>query len=123
MEFRQLRYLLTVAEHQGVRKAALSLRVNHPSQASLDCGSRTSALFGMLKSWTIASAPIAVAVAATAEETPLSTANLQDFAHLPFLILDPKYAPGYLQWIRTISSRPASNREEQSSVRIPKNLI
>ena len=41
-------------------------------------------------------------MAATAEQPPRGTAKLQDFAHLPFLMLDPRYAPGYLEWTRSI---------------------
>jgi len=57
---------------------------------------------GALKSWTIATAPIGVAVAATVEHNHRGGARLQDFAHEPFLIFDPKYAAGYVEWSRSI---------------------
>jgi DNA-binding transcriptional LysR family regulator len=57
---------------------------------------------GALKSWIIATAPTGVATSATVEQTCRGAAKLQDFAHETFLILDPKYAPGYLEWTRSI---------------------
>jgi DNA-binding transcriptional LysR family regulator len=65
-------------------------------------GESTDRLVGSLKSLIIATAPIGVAVAATVEQTNKGAAKLQDFAHEPFLILDPKYAPGYVEWTRSI---------------------
>jgi DNA-binding transcriptional LysR family regulator len=56
----------------------------------------------VLRSSTIATAPVGVAVAATFEHDHRGPAKLHDFAREPFLILDPKYAPGYLEWTRSI---------------------
>jgi LysR family transcriptional regulator, benzoate and cis,cis-muconate-responsive activator of ben and cat genes len=57
---------------------------------------------GALSSLIVATAPIGVAVAVTRENDYRRETKLQDFAHEPFLILDPKYAPGYLEWTRSI---------------------
>jgi DNA-binding transcriptional LysR family regulator len=57
---------------------------------------------GALKSCTIATSPIGVAVAMTVEHNYRGGSKLQDFAHEPFLILDPKYALGYVEWTRSI---------------------
>jgi DNA-binding transcriptional LysR family regulator len=60
---------------------------------------------GALKNWIIATAPAGVAAAATVEQTYRGAAKLQDFATEPFLILDPKYAPGYQEWTHSIFLR------------------
>jgi DNA-binding transcriptional LysR family regulator len=61
---------------------------------------------GRLKSCVIATAPIGVAVAGAALEQKQShRVKLCDFAHEPFLILDPKYAPGYSDWVCSIFSQ------------------
>ena len=57
---------------------------------------------GTLKSWVVATAPVGVAIAATLGNNQNSPANLKDFANETFLILDPKYAPGYLDWVRSV---------------------
>jgi DNA-binding transcriptional LysR family regulator len=55
---------------------------------------------GTLANWVIATAPAGVAAASTAGHRP--TATLRNFAHNPFLTLDAAYAPGYLEWTRSI---------------------
>ncbi len=63
----------------------------------------TSRSAGALNSWIIATAPVGVAVAATAAERDhRRETRLQDFAHQPFLIFEPRYASNYFEWIRSI---------------------
>jgi DNA-binding transcriptional LysR family regulator len=57
---------------------------------------------GTLKSWVVATGPVGVAVAKTHGNNKNSPAKLKDFANETFLILDPKYAPGYLDWVRSV---------------------
>ena len=76
------------------QRAEVGVGYVSPGTASLPAGA--------LKSWVIATAPIGVAVAATVEQSRQGAAQLQDFADQPFLVLDPKYAPGYLEWTRSI---------------------
>ena len=57
---------------------------------------------GALRSSVIVTAPVGIAVAATVERDHRGPAKLADFAREPFLVLDPKYAPGYLEWTRSI---------------------
>jgi DNA-binding transcriptional LysR family regulator len=57
---------------------------------------------GALRSSVIATAPVGIAAAATVEHDHRGPAKLVDFAREPLLILDPKYAPGYLEWTRSI---------------------
>jgi LysR family transcriptional regulator, benzoate and cis,cis-muconate-responsive activator of ben and cat genes len=57
---------------------------------------------GALRSSVIATAPVGIAVAATVKHDHQGPATIVDFAREPFLILDPKYAPGYLEWTRSI---------------------
>jgi DNA-binding transcriptional LysR family regulator len=57
---------------------------------------------GALESWIIATAPVGVAVGATFGRNNNGPARLRDFANEAFLILDPKYAPGYFEWVHSI---------------------
>jgi DNA-binding transcriptional LysR family regulator len=57
---------------------------------------------GALRSSVIATAPVGIAVAATVKHDHQGPATIVDFTREPFLILDPKYAPGYLEWTRSI---------------------
>jgi DNA-binding transcriptional LysR family regulator len=60
----------------------------------------TTRTVGALSRLIVATAPVGVAVAATNDYR--RGTKLQDYACEPFLILDPKYAPGYLEWTHSI---------------------
>jgi DNA-binding transcriptional LysR family regulator len=62
----------------------------------------TNRTVGALSSLIIANAPVGVVVAVTGEDGQRRGTELQDFAGETFLILDPKYSPGYLEWTRSI---------------------
>jgi DNA-binding transcriptional LysR family regulator len=58
--------------------------------------------FGVLNSWVIAAAPIGIATAPTTKPKKRGSVTLSEYAEEPFLILDPRYAPNYLDWVRSI---------------------
>lgn len=62
----------------------------------------TNRTVGALSRLIVATAPVGIAMAATSEKDHCGGIKLQDFAREPFLILDPSYAPGYLEWTRSI---------------------
>jgi hypothetical protein len=62
----------------------------------------TNRTVGALSRLIIANAPVGIAMAATSEKERGRGSKLQDFARKPFLVLDRSYAPGYLEWTRSI---------------------
>jgi DNA-binding transcriptional LysR family regulator len=54
------------------------------------------------KSWVIATAPVGIAAAAGIAQKNEGPASLRDFGDTPFVILDSRWQPNYLQWVRPI---------------------
>jgi DNA-binding transcriptional LysR family regulator len=53
-------------------------------------------------SWVIASAPVGLVTTATFAKRRRSAGNLRDYSFEPFIMLEPKYSPGYQEWVRSI---------------------